>query len=132
MMEDRTMKLRTPLKNVRHLGSAKEGADHFWKQRVTGLANVFLGLGLVWLIATIAGAEHTEAREMLSHPFVSLMLLLLVLSGAVHMRLGMQVVIEDYVRAEGAKITLLILNTFFAIAVGLSCVYAVLKLSFGA
>lgn len=126
------MNLRTPLKNVRHLGSAKEGADHFWKQRLTAVANVFLGIGLVWLIVTVAGADHAEARALLSEPVVALMLLLLVLSGVYHMRLGMQVIIEDYIHGEGAKIVLLMLNTFFAIAVGLACVYAVMKISIGA
>ena len=126
------MNMRTPLKNVRHLGSAKEGADHFWQQRLTAVANVFLGIGLVWLLVTIAGADHAEARAWLSQPLVALLLLLLVLSGIYHMRLGMQVVIEDYIHGEGAKIVLLMLNTFFSIAVGLASVYAVMKLSLGA
>ena len=125
------MNMRTPLKNVGHLGSAKEGADHFWKQRVSAVANVFLGLWLVWLIATLSGSDHAAFKQALTHPLVAVGLLLLVLSGAVHMRLGMQVIIEDYVSSEGRKIVLLILNTFFAIAVGLASIYAVLKLSFG-
>ncbi|MEO0671524.1 MAG: succinate dehydrogenase, hydrophobic membrane anchor protein [Pseudomonadota bacterium] len=126
------MSLRTPLKQVRRLGSAKEGADHFWKQRVTAVANLFLGVALVWIVAQTWGATHAEAAALIANPFVALALLLLVLSGTLHMRLGMQVVIEDYVSNEGFKIALLILNTFFAIVIGLACVYAILKLSFGA
>ncbi|MEL6298108.1 MAG: succinate dehydrogenase, hydrophobic membrane anchor protein [Pseudomonadota bacterium] len=126
------MSLRTPLKNVRRLGSAKEGADHFWKQRVTAVANVFLGIGLVWVVAQAVNADHAGAVALISNPFVALLLLLLILSGTLHMRLGMQVVIEDYISSEGAKIALLILNTFFAVTVGLASIYAILKLSFGA
>ncbi len=125
------MKMRTPLKNVRHLGSAKEGADHFWKQRLTAVANLFLGIWLVWLIATLAGQDHATIKQTMANPLVAVGILALVLSGMFHMRLGMQVIIEDYVRGDGAKIVLLMLNTFFVIAVGLASVFAVLKLSFG-
>lgn len=124
--------MRTPLKQVRRLGSAKEGADHFWKQRLTGVANVFLAIGLVWLVVAISGADYQEARAYLANPFVALLLLLLVLSGTLHMKLGMQVIIEDYISGEGAKVSLLILNTFFAIVVAMACIYAILKLSLGA
>ncbi len=126
------MSMTTPLKRVRRLRSAKEGADHFWKQRLTAIANVGLAIGLVWLIASLVGANHADAKAMISNPFVALMLLLLVVSGTVHMRLGMQVIIEDYVSNEAAKLALLMVNTFFAIIIGLACTYAVLKLSFGA
>lgn len=124
--------MRTPLKNVRSLGSAKEGADHFWKQRVTAVANVFLGLFLVWLVASLAGADYATVKKALSNPLIAMPLLLLILSGMIHMRLGMQTIIEDYVHSEFPKVVLLMLNTFFAIAVGAMSVYAVLKLSFGA
>jgi len=125
------MNMRTPLKNVRSLGSAKEGADHFWKQRVSAVALVFLCVWLVWLVASLAGADHAAFKQELSNPLVAVGLLMLVLAGTFHMRLGMQVIIEDYINGEGSKIVLLMLNTFFAIAVGLASTFAVLKLSFG-
>lgn len=126
------MNMRTPLKNVRYLGSAKEGADHFWKQRVTAVANVALGLFLVWLIASLVGADYATVRAKLANPVVAIALLALTISGTVHMRLGMQTIIEDYVHGEGAKIVCVMLNTFFASAVALACTFAVLKISFGA
>jgi succinate dehydrogenase / fumarate reductase membrane anchor subunit len=124
--------LRTPLKNARQLGSAKEGADHFWKQRVTGVANLVLAVFLVWLLVSLAGADHATVAATLARPEIALPLILLIVSGAIHMRLGMQVIIKDYVHGEGAKIALLMLNTFFAITVGAASILGVLKLFFGA
>jgi succinate dehydrogenase / fumarate reductase, membrane anchor subunit len=124
--------MRTPLKNVRSLGSAKEGATHFWQQRMTAIANIFLTMFMVGLLVRLVGADYGTVRSTLANPVISLLLLALVLSGIYHMRLGMQVIIEDYVRSEGAKLLSLMLNTFFAIAIGLTCVFAILKLSFGA
>lgn len=124
------MNMRTPLKNVRHLGSAREGADHFWMQRVTAVANLVLGLFLVWLIASLAGADYATVKSTLANPIVALLLAMLIVSAAIHMRLGMQVIIEDYITRESTKIVLLLLNNFFAILVAAASVWAILKLSF--
>lgn len=124
--------MRTPLKSVRSLGSAKEGADHFWMQRLTGAANFFLILFLVWLLASLVGADHATVKGAVANPLIAVGLIGLVISGCVHMRLGMQTIIEDYVHGEFSKIVLLMLNTFFAVFVGLASLFAVLKLSFGA
>jgi len=124
--------MRTPLKKVRYLGSAKEGADHFWKQRVTAVANLFLGIFLVWLVVSLVGADYATVKHKLSEPLIAIPLLALVISSVIHMRLGMQVIIEDYVHEEGLKVVALMLNTFFAIAIALACVFSILKLSFGA
>lgn len=123
--------IRTPLARVRGLGSAKEGTDHFWRQRVTGVANLILVVFAVFLMLRLVGASYVNAREILSSPVVTIALGMLILSGVIHMRLGMQTVIEDYIHSEGLKIVLLVLNTFFAIAVGATCILAVLKLAFG-
>ncbi len=125
------MSLRTPLKNARYLGSAKEGADHFWKQRVTAVSNLVLSVIVVAILVSLAGADHATVVSALRRPEYALPLILLVLSAVIHMRLGMQVIIEDYVHGEGAKIVLLMLNTFFAITVGAASILAVLKLYFG-
>jgi len=125
------MSQRTPLARVRGLGSAKGGTEHFWMQRVTAVANVFLVCFLIGLMLALAGADHATVKRALARPEIAIPLLLLVLSGVVHMRLGMQTIIEDYVHSEGRKVAALMLNSFFAILVGITCVFAVLKLSFG-
>jgi succinate dehydrogenase / fumarate reductase, membrane anchor subunit len=126
------LSMRTPLKNVRRLGSAKEGADHFWKQRLTAVANLILVPWAVLIIARLAGADYATVRAALHEPFVALPLLLLMVSALIHMRLGMAVIIEDYVHGEAMKIVLLMLNTFFCLALGAAAVLSILKLSLGA
>lgn len=124
-------RFRTPLARARGLGSAKEGADHFWRQRLTAVANAILVILLTFIIVRIAVADHATVKVTLKNPLVSLLLLGLIASGIIHMRLGMQTIIEDYVHSEGRKLVLLMLNTFFSVLVGLACIWAVLKLSFG-
>ena len=125
------MTMRTPLKEVRRLGSAKEGADHFWLQRLTAASNLILAIFAIWLTVSLVGADHATVKATIGHPLVALPLLLFLASAAIHMRLGMQVIIEDYVHGEAAKIVLLMLNTFFAIAVAAAGGLSILKLSFG-
>lgn len=126
------MSQRTPLAKVRGLGSAKEGTDHFWKQRITAVANLVLVCWLFVVLVKIAGADYDTVKRTLSRPQNAIAITLLMLSAAIHMRLGMQVIIEDYVHTEGRKIFLLMLNSFFTIVVALSSIYAILKLSLGA
>lgn len=123
--------LRTPLARVRGLGSARSGTGHFWLQRLTAVANVVLALAFLCVVISLTGKSHAAAVATLGNPFVAILMLLFVISGAVHMRLGMQVIIEDYVHHEGLKIAAVMANTFFAIAVGAACAFALLKLSFG-
>lgn len=123
--------MRTPLSRVRGLGSAKEGTDHFWRQRLTAVANVPLVLIGLWLVISMVGLPHGEVIERLSSPLVAIFLFLFACSVLYHMRLGMQVVIEDYIHTELRKVVLLMLNTFFVIFTGALIAFAIFKLAFG-
>ena len=122
---------RTPLARVRGLGSAKTGTAHFWHQRLTAVANVPLTIAFVLIVVALLGRNHAAAQQIMASPLVAIVMLLFIGSVTYHMRIGMQVIIEDYVHEETAKLALIMLNTFFAVAVALASAYAIFKLSFG-
>ena len=123
--------IRTPLARVLGRGAAKSGTEHFWHQRLTAVANVPLTIAAIVILLMLLGRNQAATAQILGSPTVTIIMLLFILSTTVHMRVGMGVIIEDYVHDESAKLTLLMANTFFTIAVGLACAYGVLKLSFG-
>lgn len=123
--------MQTPLNRVINLGSAKEGTEHFWHQRLTALANVPLSLFLIWVIISLGGASRASMVETMSNPLVAGLMVLAIVSITWHMRLGMQVIIEDYVHSEGLKLLAVIANVFFALLVAGLSIVSVLLLAFG-
>jgi succinate dehydrogenase / fumarate reductase membrane anchor subunit len=121
----------TPLRRVLGLGSAHEGTLHFWRQRLTGISNLILIAGFVVLVVALLGRPYPEVAAILGSPIVAVWLLLLVVSITVHMRLGVQMVIEDYIHGPLLRPALIILNTFFTFAIAAACIFAILKLAFG-
>jgi succinate dehydrogenase / fumarate reductase membrane anchor subunit len=129
-MSNNPNSMRTTVRQVRHLGSAKSGTHHAWHMRLTSFALVPLTIAFGWIILSLVGKDYNTVRAALGSPMVAIIMLLFILTSIYHMMLGMQTIIEDYVHSEGAKTFSLALNIFFSFAVGLACVYAVLRLSF--
>jgi succinate dehydrogenase / fumarate reductase membrane anchor subunit len=123
---------RTSLSRVRGLGSAQSGTDHFWEQRITAALNLLLLVFVIYSAIRLAGEPLDVVRGYFASPFVAVLAALFALSSAYHMRLGMQVIIEDYVHAKASKVSLLFLNTLFSAVIALTSLIAIIKLSLGA
>lgn len=123
--------MESPLARVRGLGSAQEGAHHWWAQRVTGVALVPLLLWFVWALSGLLGADLAAMRAWMSTGQNAVLLILLIIAGFHHAQLGLQVVIEDYVHAEGVKTVSIMLVKLAAVFLGALNIFAVLKLVFG-
>ena len=126
------MSLRSPLGRVLGLGTAKDGTSHWWGQRVSALALLFLGAWFAVSLATMPGFGHADAVNFIGRPVNSILLLLLSLSLAYHSYLGIQVVIEDYVHAPGVKLIALVLSRFAHVLLAAAAVFSVLKIGLNA
>ena len=115
--------MSTPLKHVRGLGPAKSGTGHFWRQRLTAVANVPLTIAFVLIVVALLGRNHAAVMQILGSPLIAVIMLLFIGSVTTHMRIGMQVIIEDYVHDEGRKLILLMANMFYTLAVALAASY---------
>ena len=116
---------------ARGLGSAKEGTQHWWHQRVTAIALILLSGWFVISLIAMAGASYEEARAWIGHPLVAGLLLLTIGFMFYHLKLGLQVIIEDYVQSEGAKVVLLMAQKLASLALAVAAGFAVLKIAFG-
>src|ERR1700755_3325582 len=99
------MSMRTPLGRVRGLGSARTGTEEFWMQRVTAIGGIPLTIAGVFLVISLTGRSSTAGKQILGSPLVAVLLILFVLALVVHMRIGVKIVIEDYVHDKNQKVT---------------------------
>jgi succinate dehydrogenase / fumarate reductase membrane anchor subunit len=123
--------MRTPLGRVRSLGAAHSGTTDFWRQRLTAVAMTLLILPVIVIVMMLIGRNQAGAQQILGSLPFAIILLLFIIASTWHMKIGMQVVIEDYVHNEKLKLAAIIANNFFSIAVALASIYAIIKLSSG-
>ncbi|MDG1437457.1 MAG: succinate dehydrogenase, hydrophobic membrane anchor protein [Emcibacteraceae bacterium] len=123
------MSLRSPLGKVRGLGSAKNGTHHWWMQKVTAVALIPLTIWFVSSVIQMTQADYTTVVKWMSSPVVAVLLALYIVTGLYHLKLGLQVVIEDYIHSEGQKVIYQILITFGCVLVGTLAVFSILKIA---
>jgi len=121
--------LRTPLARARGLGSGKTGTEHFWVQRVTAVALALLVPWLLYLLISMAGHDAAHAIALIRSPINAILLAAFAIAMFWHAKLGIQVVIEDYVHTRGSEITLQLLNTFLCTLGAIASVYAILRIA---
>jgi succinate dehydrogenase membrane anchor subunit len=123
--------MRTPLGRVLNLGASHSGTTDFWRQRLTAVATTLLIIPVLVIIMMLIGSNQAGAKLILGSLPVAIILILFIIASAWHMKIGMQVVIEDYVHNEKLKLASIMANNFFSFAVTLASVYAIVKLSSG-
>ena len=121
--------LKTPLQQVRGMGASHSGTGHFWRQRVTAAALVPLSLWFAYVAIGLAGTTEVSALVFLAQPWNAILMAAFVVIALYHAALGLQVVIDDYVHAAGAKIALFLLVRFAVIATGSTCIFALLRIA---
>ena len=126
-----TKSMRTPLSRVRNLGASHSGTSDFWRQRLTAVAMVLLMVPVIVVVMMLLGRNQAGAAQILGSAPIAIIMLLFIVASTWHMKIGMQVVIEDYVHTEMLKLACVMANNFFCIAVALASIYAILKLSSG-
>ena len=123
--------MRTPLGRVRNLGAAHSGTSDFWRQRLTAVAMTLLIVPVLVVVLMLLGRNQAGAKQILGSLPIAIIMVLFIVASAWHMKIGMQVVIEDYVHNEKLKLSAIMLNNFFSVAVALASIYAILQLSSG-
>lgn len=126
------MSLRSPMGRVLGLGTAKKGAAHWWSQRVTSVALLFLALWFVICVTGLGGFDYATVIGWMREPSTAVLLTLLIATTAYHSQLGVQVIVEDYVAGKGLKIVTLLVLDFIHVALAALGIFAVLRIAFGA
>jgi succinate dehydrogenase / fumarate reductase membrane anchor subunit len=125
------MAYRTPIAKVRGLGTARSGLQHWKMQRLTAIANVLLVLWFMFSAMALSGSDYDQVRAWLASPVTASLAVLLIISTFYHARLGLQVVVEDYVHHEGLRIASLAAIALLVLALAVACIVAVLRVAVG-
>jgi succinate dehydrogenase / fumarate reductase membrane anchor subunit len=123
--------MRTPLGRVRNLGASHSGTSDFWRQRLTAVGMTLLIIPVIVIVLMLIGSNQAGAKLILGSLPAAIILILFIIASTWHMKIGMQVVIEDYMHSEKLKLAAIIANNFFSFAVALASIYAIFKLSSG-
>ncbi len=123
--------MRAPLARVRGLGSAKDGVEHWWAQRLTALALVPLTLWFVYSMGALTGADHKSVALWLARPRNAVLMILLLAATFQHTQLGLQMVIEDYVHGEAARLAAIVAVKFLAVLLAVGGIFGILRIAFG-
>ncbi len=123
--------MQTPLRRVLHFGASHDGTEHFWRQRLTGAAATILVIFFIGILVATVGQPHDQVIAVLHMPLVGAAMALLIVVSAVHMKIGLQVVIEDYIQGSALKVMCLIANTFFSYAIAAVGLTAIVMLVLG-
>ena len=123
--------MRTPLSRVRNLGSSHSGTKDFWRQRLTAVAMIVLVVPMIVVVMMLLGRNQAGSAQILGSPLIAIIMLLFITASIWHMKIGMQVVIEDYIHDEKLKLVSIMANNFFSVTVALAAAYAIFKLSSG-
>lgn len=123
--------MSTGLGRVRGLGSAKQGAHHWWTQRLTAAGNLLLVSWFVFSLIRLPNLSHAVVVDWLSAPLVAIAMILLSANVFWHIRLGLQVVVEDYIRNEASKLGMIVLINFFAVGAGAIAIFSIAKIALG-
>ena len=123
--------MRTPLGRVRNLGASHSGTSDFWRQRLTAVAMTLLIIPVIVIVLMLIGSNQAGAKLIIGSLPAAIILVLFIIASTWHMKIGMQVVIEDYVHSEKVKLAAIVANNFFSFAVALASIYAIFKLSSG-
>jgi succinate dehydrogenase / fumarate reductase membrane anchor subunit len=128
----RAAAFRTPLKRARGLGSGKSGTGHFWTQRVTAIVLAPLAIWFVWTLVTLVGTDLETARDIIARPWNTIIFAVFLVSMFWHAKLGLQIVIEDYVHTRALEITAHFLNNFLCGLGAIASLYAIARIAFSA
>jgi len=123
------MSLNTPIGKVRGLGSARNGTHHWWMQKIAAVALIPLTIWFVASVVQMTTADYFTVIAWLSSPISAILMLMYVVVGVYHLRLGLQAIVEDYIHSEGMKTGIQFSILFGCTIIAVAAIFSVLKIA---